>query len=267
MISANPDRRPRPPVNSVVQAISILRHLGTLPEGAGVNAIARAVGIGPSSCFNVLRTLVGEDLAIFDPATKRYTLGLGAVDLARRALGGDAMVRAARAPMDALAEEHDAAVGLWRYTGSRLVLVALAESASATRIHLVVGQRQPGSAGATGRAMLAAHGLSDAEIVEAYEGVRWHSAPGASTFLAQVRRAAELGWALDLGNANHGIASVASAIADRGASPRFVLSASIFDGREDAAGMARIGQALRAAALGLGKFAHGRMPDVAPGGE
>src|ERR1700712_451610 len=131
---------PRPPVGSVVQAAAILRYLGAHRDGAGVTAIARALGIGPSSCFNVLRTLAGEDLVAFDPVTKTYTLGLGTIDLARHALRRDAVVQAAETSMTALAEAHDAAIGLWRVAPrDRLVLLVLAESEAATRIHMVVG--------------------------------------------------------------------------------------------------------------------------------
>src|SRR5215203_5777 len=107
MHAASPPSITRNQVGSVVQAVTILRHLGALAEGAGVTAIARATGIGPSSCFNVLRTLLAEDLVNFDPATKYYTLGLGTIDLARLALGRDALVSAAQALMVRLAERHD----------------------------------------------------------------------------------------------------------------------------------------------------------------
>ena len=258
MHTASPPPITRNQVGSVVQAVTILRHLGVLTEGAGVTAIARATGIGPSSCFNVLRTLLAEDLVNFDPVTKRYTLGLGTIDLARLALARDALVSAAQAPMARLAERHDAAMGLWRLAHERLVLVALAESAAATRIHMVVGQRQPASAGATGRAVLAAQALDDQTVLDAYAGARWRSPPGAETFLHQVREAERRGWAEDIGNINHGIATVASAITDGARVVRFVLSASIFDGREGAAGMEVIGSDLCAIAHQLASAVYGQ---------
>lgn len=248
----------RPPVGSVVQAVAILRHLGSLADGAGVTAIARATGIGPSSCFNVLRTLVGEDLVTFDPVSKRYRLGLGTVDLARLALGRDALVIAAREPMAGMAEEHDAAVGLWRLSGrERLTLVALAESDAATRIHMVVGQRQPAVAGAAGRAVLAGREMSDTAILDAYDGVRWRDAPGPDLFLRQVRDAQKRGWAEDIGNINHGISTVASAIRDVDGAVRFVLSLSIFSGRESPEGLAAIGAELYAVTRTLAASVYG----------
>ncbi|HCW61968.1 MAG TPA: hypothetical protein DHB48_13395 [Sphingobium sp.] len=252
-----PDPQLRPPVNSVVQAIAILRHLGALSEPQGVTAIARALGLNPSSCFNVLKTLLREDLVSFDAVSKRYALGLGTIDLARLALGRDAVVRAAHLPMATLAGQFDAAVGLWRLTeGERLVLVALAESAEAMRIHMVVGQRQPAAAGATGRAVLARRALDDAAIAAVHAGIRWKSAPDPQEFIAQVRAAAVKGWAIDNGQINHGISTVAAAIVDTGGAPRFVLSASMFSGRENAEGMDAIGAAMRQAADAIAQSAY-----------
>jgi DNA-binding IclR family transcriptional regulator len=246
-----------------VQAVAILRHLGSLADGAGVSAIARATGIGPSSCFNVLRTLACEDMVSFDPATKLYRLGLGTVDLARMALGRDALVNAASIAIARVADRHDAAVGLWRLSGrERLNLVALEESDAATRIHMQVGQRQPAAAGATGRAVLAARRLSDEAIRAAYAEIRWREAPGEAPFLHQVREAEQRGWAIDIGNINHGISTVAAAISDREGAVRFVLSASIFSGRETRAGLAAIGRELaeQADALAARVYGAGRAP-------
>ena len=259
METASPNKRPPSPVvSSVVQAVAILRHLGSLNDGAGVTAIARATGIGPSSCFNVLRTLVREDMVSFDRLTKLYRLGLGTVDLARMALGRDALVNAARAPMAQMAEDYDAAVGLWRLSErERLTLVALAETDSATRIHMVVGQRQPAVAGATGRAVLAARQLTEQQLLEAFAGVRWQDAPTPKAFLGQVRAAETRGWATDIGNVNHGISTVATVIRDGEGAVRFVLSLSIFSGRETEDGLARIGQQLSVHTAALARTVYG----------
>ena len=218
-------------VGPVVQAVAILRHLAAARTGEGVSAIARAIGIGPSSCFNVLKTLVAEDLVTFDTQTKRYALSLGIVDLARGATGRDAVLRAAQARLSIVAQRHDAAVGLWRLAPhERLVLMYLAESAAATRIHMLVGQRQPAAAGATGRAVLAARGMDDAAITAAYERITWPNPPGLPAFLDQVRAAREHGYATDVDQIHRGVATAAAAVTERNGGVRFVLSASIFAG-------------------------------------
>lgn len=249
----------RPPIGSVKQAIAVLRYLGSIEGGQGVTTIARALGIGPSSCFNVLRTLVSEDLVAFDPVAKTYRLGLGMLSLASVALGRDAVARAAAMPMERLAAQHDAAVGLWRLTaGERLTLAALAESASATRIHMAVGQRQPAAAGATGRAVLAARDPADSAIDQAFAGVRWQSAPTPDEFRAQVREAQERGYARDIGQLNHGISTVAAAICNAAGEPCFALSASTFTGRHDGPALDAIGAQLHTLARRIGQSVFGR---------
>lgn len=253
-----PDTPSRPPIGSVKQAVAVLRHLGSIEGGQGVTHIARELGIGPSSCFNVLRTLVSEDLVAFDPQAKTYRLGLGMLNLAGAALGRNALARAAAAPMEELASRHDAAVGLWRLTaGDRLTLVVLAESESATRIHMAVGQRQPAAAGATGRAVLAARGWDDRAVGDAFDGLRWQSAPSRCEYTQQVRTTRERGFARDIGQINYGISTVAAAICDAPGDPRFVLSASAFSGRHDDAALDGIGRDLAALARRIGAAVYG----------
>src|SRR3546814_3288461 len=47
-------------VAAVVNAITILRYLAG-HEGQGVNAIARATNLSPSTCFGILKTLVKSE--------------------------------------------------------------------------------------------------------------------------------------------------------------------------------------------------------------
>jgi DNA-binding IclR family transcriptional regulator len=227
--------------------MAILRLLGRSGAPMGVTAIARAAGLSPSSAFNLVRTLVAEGLVDFDTATKSYRIGIGSIDFARMALRGDAMVTALRPVMERLAERHDAAIGLWRAADSgRLMLLALAESEAATRIHMAVGQRQPTGAGSTGRALLAAQGASDDDLRAAHAGVRWPSALDADSYVSQVRDAARLGYAVDDQWLNPGIVTVAAVVPEPGSSPRYCLSASLFVGRHDADGVAAIGRDIAA---------------------
>ena len=64
-------------VESVRTAIAILRFLASQPKSYGVNAIAREVGVSPSSCFNIVKTLALEGLLEFDERDKSYSPGVG----------------------------------------------------------------------------------------------------------------------------------------------------------------------------------------------
>ncbi len=250
---------PRPLVGSVVQAVAVLRHLGNIDRPQGVTAIANQLGMSPSSCFNILKTLAAEELATFDPKTRAYGIGPGAIDLARTALGRDETARIARPLMDALADQHDVAVGLWRLGQGtqRLTLTVLAESEAATRIHMVVGQRQPAEAGATGRAVLAARGASDHDIEQAYQTVRWQRAPGCADYVAQVHAARARGWATDTDHIIRGVTTVAAPIVDAEGMVRFCLSASLFTGRETPQQVDAIGAEVGAVAVGISRTVYG----------
>jgi DNA-binding IclR family transcriptional regulator len=76
-----------------------------------------------------------------------------------------------------------------------------------------------------------------------------------------VRDAERRGWAIDIGNINHGISTVAAAICDRDGAVRFVLSASIFSGRESEEGFAAFGRALAEQADGLAARVYGATKD------
>jgi IclR family acetate operon transcriptional repressor len=236
-------------VGSVVQAVAILRHLGTVPSGLGVTAIGRDLSISPSSCFNLMKTLVAEGLADFDPGTKRYTLGLGVAELARLSTARSDIIHRAAPAMQNLADGFDVACGLWRVTGTgRSVLVALAESDAATRIHIAVGQRQPSHAGAVGRAVLASTGATLESIAEGLALVRSQDPPGPKRYFEEIETARSRGWALDQDQLLRGVTSVASTVTDYDGTPRFAVSCTMFSGQHDARDLTAIGEGVRSIA-------------------
>jgi DNA-binding IclR family transcriptional regulator len=242
-----PSSRPSS-VGSVVQAITILRYLGPVPDGRGVNAIARDLGISPSSCFNLVKTLAAERLLQFDSATKRYTLGPGLAELAQPSRS-ESILSAVSPAMRDIADRFDVACGLWRRAASgRLILVALSESVAATRIHMVVGQRQPLYAGAAGRAVAAATGASHSDIAEGLAAVRWQESPDLKHYLTELETTRRRGWALDRDQLLRGVTSVAAAIDTADGTARFILSCTMFSGQHDDEAIDAIGEATREAA-------------------
>ena len=88
---------PAKPVTAVSRATLILRHLGRSTEPLGVNRIARDLDLIPSTALHILRTLAHEDLIVFDSNTKRYSLGVGILGIARNMLSQSGFVQAVRA--------------------------------------------------------------------------------------------------------------------------------------------------------------------------
>ena len=215
------------PVRSVSQAFAIMRLLAE-SRPLSLSDVGRSVGLSPSSCLNLLKTLVDEGAAERDVRTKLYRLSpVWASAEALRDGGAQALVDRAQPLMVQLAEASDAAVGLWKVASrDRLQLVAHAESNAGMRLRLADAQRQPLGGGAVGRALAAAQKVDEAELARRYAAVRWQAALSFADYADQVRRAGQTGYALDQGFAHRGISTVAVALPE--IRPGFGLSASIF---------------------------------------
>lgn len=249
MTDRSPSESPRSP--AVAHAAAILRHMSA-GVAEGVTGIARAVGMNPSSCFNILRTLEAERLVTFDPASKTYALGGGLVTLARKALDPDNAYALAQPRLARLARETGATCTLWRVLPeNRILLLGAETNGQATRIHLEVGQRLPLPLGAAGRSVLAALDLPPAEVAALFEAVRWDRAPGLAGYLEELRTSRQIGWSVDDGAYLGGVTSVASPICDDQGRPRLSVSTIFFSGQLPQDVIARMGEATLIAAVDL----------------
>ena len=231
-------------VRSVSLAFAVLRALAARSAGATLSEVARAVDLSPSSTLNLLRTLVAEGAVERVEDTRRYALvpGWSATGPGPDRL--DQLIERARGPARAFAEAHECTVGLWRATSAdRIALVALWESGAATRIHMVIGQRQPIGGGSSGRALAAAERVSEAELRRRFDAVRWPQPLVFAEYREQVVQSAERGYAIDDGFSHSGICSLSVAIPASG-NLRLCLSVSTFAGRRTPEELDRLGHKL-----------------------
>src|SRR5207245_2841630 len=73
-------------VPAVTRAVAILRLLSRSSTPQGLKAIAETLDLVPSTALHIVRALLAEDLLQVDPQTKRYSLGVGMLPLARGVL-------------------------------------------------------------------------------------------------------------------------------------------------------------------------------------
>ncbi|GIX30139.1 MAG: hypothetical protein KatS3mg124_0611 [Porticoccaceae bacterium] len=163
---------------AIARAAAILRLLGRSDTPLSLNAIARSLGLVPSTCLYVLRALVEEELVAFDPDTKRYSLEAGVLALARQWLRRNRFVELAQPLLDRLAEAYDmGALGVAITGLDHLVVVARAEPGEGFRLSAELGSRFPSLISATGRC-LAAFGDYPRELLEArFAELRWDPPP------------------------------------------------------------------------------------------
>jgi DNA-binding IclR family transcriptional regulator len=239
------------PVRSVSQAFAILRLLAQRGP-LTLSVIGRETGLSPSSCFNLLRTLVAEGALERDADDKRYRLAAGWSGLAGLRDGElERVIARARPLLARFAKDHEATAGLWRVASGRLALVALEDSGAATRIHMVEGQRQPLGGGSSGRAIAASETLDLDELERRFAVVRWQKPLSFSAYAGQVAAARKRGFAIDDGFGHAGVCSLAAVLPN--ADPAMCVTASIFAGSRNERQVDRIGRSLRELAKALGR--------------
>ncbi len=219
-----------PPPEKLVGALSsglkVLRYIASSSTPLGVTRIAKDLGLNASTCFNLLKTLVHERLVTFDESTKTYSMGLGLVELARGSLEKASYVRMMRPHLQELAERHNITTTLWQLArDERVVLVDLAESGSALRVHMSIGQRLPMYIAALGRCMAAHSGLTAMEIRRKVSELRWEDGPSFETYMHEVEEVRQNGYAVDHGNYVKGVITVSSPILDFQTRPLMAVSA------------------------------------------
>lgn len=214
------------PVRSVSYAFAILRLLAQ-SEPMSLSDICRLIDLSPSSCLNLLKTLVSEGAVERDGQTKYYRITKTWSEAeALRDGTARAMIDRAQQVMAHFAQANEAAVGLWKAVSqNRLGLIAHAESDAGMRLRLADAQRQPLGGGAVGRALAAAQQVTRTELERRYAPVRWQVELPFPEYERQVREAAEKGYAVDRGFAHRNITTVAVAIADL--TPGYGVSASV----------------------------------------
>lgn len=241
-------------VKPVANAIGILRYLSQTAAPERAADIARHLSINPSTCFNILRTLVAEDVLDFNPHSKMYSAGLGLAKLVDQLMTQGQRIELARPVMEVLAARFQVTVTLWRRMGlDRIVLVSSVASPTALRIDMPAGQRLPLLMGASGRLFVAQLGWSEDDARTEFERIRWSRPISFDTYWREVVRAKRRGWAVDDGYFATGILTVAAPVRDPTGAIAFTVSAVMIRGQHDDAGVESLGDALRDAAGELTK--------------
>lgn len=233
-------------VNAVASALKILFHLSAIDTPIGVTPLARVLGLNTSTCFNILKTLVRDNLVEFDDRTKGYTIGMGVVDLAKGLFSRDIDVSSVKQMMEQVAQRHGITVTLLRrIKDNRSMIVQVAVTDAPVRIALSVGQVLPLLLGAQGQVMAAFCGFDMQELRRQFELLNFGRPMSFETYMANVAETRRRGWAVDDGYIVRGTVSISVPIFDRVRLPIFACSATMFSGQYDVDTAARIAQDLR----------------------
>ena len=202
---------------AISRAAAVLRLLGRSETPVGVHAIARELGLVPSTCLHVLRALVAEELVAFDNDTKRYSLDAGVLTLARHWLRRNRFTDVAQPVLDAIGEAHGVTALGVRVVGiDHIIVVALAQSGHSLQLSTQIGSRFPALISATGRCIAAFGGHEEGEIEKRFRALRWDEPPGYDQWRREVDATRERGFAVDDGNYIAGVTVVAAPVWETG---------------------------------------------------
>jgi DNA-binding IclR family transcriptional regulator len=233
-------------VPAVSRAAAILRLLGRSNEPQGVQAIARALDIVPSTCLHILRTLVAEELVGVDPVTKLYTLNAGVLSLARQWLSRDRFTLIAQPALERIARQYGVtAIGVQIVGLEHMIVVAMARSETMIQLHAQIGSRFPATISASGRCLAAFGDHGREELHRRFRRLRWDNAPTLAEWEQQVAQTQANGYAIDRGNYMAGITVVAAPVFGIGRKLTHCLVVVGIDGQLQEATLARIGGDLR----------------------
>jgi DNA-binding IclR family transcriptional regulator len=234
---------------AISRAAAVLRLLGKSDGSLGLQAIARELGLVPSTCLYVLRALVAEELVAFDADTKRYALEAGILTLARAWLRRNRFSDLAQAPLDRLARDHGATMLGVQIVGiDHIIVVAASQSAGSFQLSAQVGSRFPALISATGRCIAAFGGYPEAQLRARFDTLRWDDPPSFVDWQVQVATTLERGFAIDDGNYITGVTVLAAPVWKGPGRPSHALVAIGLSGALRRAGTEPLEAALLASA-------------------
>jgi DNA-binding IclR family transcriptional regulator len=147
----------QPSVRIVDKTLRILRLFGERQMEWGLGALAREVGIPKTTVYRILRVLQAHGFLVQDADTRRFRLGLAALELGRRAYEGLELAHVARPVMEQLALASDETVLLQVVDREqmRVVCIERVQQRSGLQLILEIGATAPLYAGCSSKALLA----------------------------------------------------------------------------------------------------------------
>lgn len=197
-------------VPAVTRAVAILRLLGRSRDPLGVNHIARELGIVPSTCLHILRVLQDEGFVEFEPVTKRYTIGIGILPLARFALQRNTFSTMVQPRLAEISSKFGVtSIATQLAEPSQMVVVALAQSDLPFRLQVDLGSRFPILISATGRLFAAFNGMNEEKLAVEFAKLVWDHPPTFEAWRTEIEQVRAQGYAIDHGTYISGVTVVA----------------------------------------------------------
>jgi DNA-binding IclR family transcriptional regulator len=237
---------------AISRAAAVLRLLGKSDTPLALQAIARELGLVPSTCLYALRALAAEEFVSFDPDTKRYALEAGVLTLARHWLRRNRFNDLAQPILDRIGQAFDVTMlGVHIVGLDHIVVVTVSSSGQNFQLSTQIGSRFPALISATGRCIAAFGEHSESELAARFKTLRWDEPPTFDEWKAQVRQTRMQGFGVDTGNYISGVTVIAAPVFKaRGKLSHAIVAIGIGSGLRRK-GMAELQDEIRASARTL----------------
>ncbi|HUN43994.1 MAG TPA: helix-turn-helix domain-containing protein [Acetobacteraceae bacterium] len=196
------------PVGAVSAAANVLRSLHTAHRPLNASEVARASGLHRGTAYNILRTLQAESFVSYDETNRTYAVSLHVLELAHGALRRSGLLDIARPLIHAVADAHQVSIYLSKVLGPSALLLLDWVGGLRPDPHVTVGKPHPSPAGASGVILAAFGKSSETELETLLSHVKWYQKPSFAEFLARVKDAKEVGFAVDRGTMYRGVTLV-----------------------------------------------------------
>jgi len=139
----------------VGKALLLLARLGDFPQGAVASDLARMCRFPLSTAHRLLGTLVRDGYATFDPATKRYSVGLRVFQLAQDALRAQGLTGTVRPVLEEVSTVTREATLLAVRDGDQQLYIYSAEGPQQVRVVGEPGRHGPLHCTSQGKVLIA----------------------------------------------------------------------------------------------------------------
>ncbi|RUX26308.1 IclR family transcriptional regulator, partial [Mesorhizobium sp. M2A.F.Ca.ET.042.01.1.1] len=216
-------------VTTVQRALDVLKTVGASDKPIGVNEIARRLGKHASAVSRTLATLEHNGYVQRDDETGRFGLGGELIALASKHLAELDVVRVARPFLEKLAEDARETSSLSLWTRNEAINIEQALGPGAIKHIAAPGRHNPAHCTATGKAILA---HMPASVIDQILGAGMpshtaHTITDKTVYENELRKVAEQGYAVSVGEFILEVASIAVAIFDRGRKPIAAIAISM----------------------------------------
>lgn len=246
---------PNYPIGSVDNALRLLSLFGERPA-VGIAEAGRAIGVARSTAHRLMQMLSHHGYAVQDPRSRAYVAGPELIRMAV-AIVRDLDIRTAAKPvMRDLADSLGETVHLSIRHGTEILFIESVESRKSVRVGSRTGQRMPAHATAAGKVLLAP--LDHERLYSLYPGTRLEARTSKTMtsrpdLLAQLATVRDRGYAVNVGESEDEVSSVAVPLTDARGQVRAALAIAAPRARLDLAQVPAIAATLADGARKIGE--------------